>query len=267
MKTPRRPLRSKSAAATAPALIGSGGSASPGPACKPPWPSFRKSLGWYSCGAGGQGVAALGDEEIRRLPVPSASKRSERSVVERCRARRSRRPELPAAAPARRIRSGIQGRAADDHVVAPVAAKVADRERRARAGSGASGRSRCWSVSSTASSRDRSDRLAAWLTSSNWPGGGLRLGRRGRGRRWLGDREAPVDGEVLEGLHVPARPRHDHAPDDRVVAEAEMQHGLAARHVRRGRARAGATWTPERALDPHGRSRPRSGWSGPAQAR
>src|SRR5208283_1356111 len=86
---------------------------------------------------------------------------------------------------------------------------------------------------------------------------GGRRGRRGDryGRGRLGHRVAPVDGKVLERLDVPAGPGDDHTPDDRVRAEPEMEHGLAARHVP-AREHELAHLDAERALDPHGRSDP-----------
>jgi hypothetical protein len=74
MKRPSRPLRSKSAAQAAPALIDSGGSAPSGAGRKCPCPSFRKRRGWYSgAPAGWLAPPAVTSRSARPSPVASNS--------------------------------------------------------------------------------------------------------------------------------------------------------------------------------------------------
>ena len=129
MKRPSRPLRSKSAAATAPALIGSGGSASSGAGTKPPRPSFRNSRGWYSSAPAGSVFPPLVTSRSCR-PFPAASKRSTGPSSAAARVARAGasaavklfRPRGPEDA------QGVDGRPADDDVIAPAPEDVADRE-------------------------------------------------------------------------------------------------------------------------------------------
>jgi hypothetical protein len=217
----------------------------------PPCPSFKRRRGWYSGAPAGR---ALPPRVTRRscLPLPAASRR--RTGPSSTAAAGLGVPcageKRPDAEPARTRRGSrvVPPTTTESRPPPPSSPRASAGPRLLRR----SGMSGCRADSSTVSSRERSSSPIARAVSSNC--GEAAVTCTGADElRGLGHGEPPVGREVLEGLHAAARPRHRHLPDDGITAEAEVHHGLAARHDTRGKAQAGAP--ARRARSRRGRSR------------